>query len=336
MPKVKISFSNYYIRNGFAYLIVLLLGMIPLASESRIHTVKDYLLTIAYYTFAFSFVVFHNKVLFDKILLKRRILVYILCLVGSYFLFYYVSKIITDQWGVPASHGRVLFIFLGDIALGVSIFLTTRYILERKEYYQTSLLKREVELQQLKSQLNPHFLFNALNNIYSYTLHNNKHGNDLILKLSELMRFILDSSEKETITVANEINFIENYITFEKERLGERCTVNYSKNILFENREIAPLILFPFVENAFKYGTDSIQKTSVEIVLFDRADMLKMVVKNSVVNRNQPSTKKGIPNAIRRLELLYQDRYELLIETTDELFIVELTLRYDKNKSADS
>lgn len=328
--------SNYYARNILAYMIILILGLIPLLSESRVQTTRDFVLTLCYYSFVFLVVLLHNKLLLNKILLKKRVLIYILSLIATYFIFYYVSKLITDQWGYPTSHGRVIFIFSGDIALGISIFLTTRYLLERKEYYQTSLLKREMELQQLKSQLNPHFLFNALNNIYSYTLHSNKYGNDLILKLSELMRFILDSAEKEKIPLNHEINFIENYIAFEKERLGDRCTINYSKNILYEGREIAPLILFPFVENAFKYGADSIHKTTVAIELYDKAELLKLIVKNSIINRNQPSTKKGLPNATRRLQLLYPEKHNLQIEITADQFIVDLTLWYDKNKSADS
>lgn len=310
--------------------------MIPLLSESKTPTRKDILLTLCYYTFAFIIVLLHNKLLLDKLLLRKIFLLYSICLVAFYFVFYYVSIAITNQWGYKTSHGRVIFIFLGDIALGISIFLTTRYLLERKEYYQTTLLKREIELQQLKTQLNPHFLFNALNNIYSYTLQNNRFGNELILKLSDLMRFMLESSDKEKITVINEINFIENYIAFEKERLGDRCVLNYSRNILFENREIAPLILFPFVENAFKYGADNIQKTIVEITLSDNAEALKLIAKNSIVNKNQPSTKKGLPNATRRLELLYPDEHHLLIEITEDLFVVDLTLSYGKSKSADS
>ena len=99
-----------------------------------------------------------------------------------------------------------------------------------------------MEIQQLKSQLNPHFLFNALNNIYSYTLHSNKFGNELILKLSELMRFILASAERNKINVEEEIKFIENYIAFEKERLGNRCDIKYDKKINYKERKIAQLM----------------------------------------------------------------------------------------------
>ena len=336
MAKFRLSFANYYFRNIIAYFVVLLLGLLPFFGDLRTITAKRLLLSVAYYSFVFLWVLFHNKVLLSKLILKKRIFLYIFSLPFAYVIWYIVAVWIARYAGLPLNNSYEIFLFIVDTALGTAVFLSAKYLIERKQFYQTSLLKRDIELQQLKTQLNPHFLFNALNNIYSYTLHNNKYGNDLILRLSELMRFILESSEKDKIIVSNEINFIENYIAFEKERLGDRCTIIYSKNILFESREITPLILFPFVENAFKYGADSIQKTTVEIRLDDNTEIVKLVVKNSIINKNQPSTKKGLPNAIRRLELLYPEKHNLLIEITENMFIVDLTLRYDKTKSADS
>ncbi|MBN8699626.1 MAG: histidine kinase [Chitinophagales bacterium] len=224
-----------------------------------------------------------------------------------------------------------VYYFIITLSLGTAIFFTTRYLLERRNFYESAILKREMELQQLRSQLNPHFLFNALNNIYSYTLYNNKFGNELILKLSELMRFILDSAKFDSIPLSKEIGFIENYIAFENERLSNRCQINYSKNILFENREITPLILFPFIENAFKYGADTIQNTTVVIQLYDTKDELKLIVKNNIVKKTNPSTKTGLANAKRRLELLYPDKHKLRIQSSNDEYIVDLTLFYDKN-----
>lgn len=317
-------------------MMVLFIGMIPYTIETKNYTAKEILQTLGYFSFSFVIVLLHNRILFQKLLLKKRVIFYAITLIPTYFLFYYGSGLIMGQLNSGLSHSRQLFFFIADIALGISVFLSTRYLLERKQFYQTSLMKREVELQQLKSQLNPHFLFNALNNIYSYTLDSDKFGNELILRLSDLMRYILDSAKSDSVPLQNEINFIENYMAFEKERLGSRCQVLYTKNILYENRCIEPLILFPFIENAFKHGADTVQKTTVQIQLSDNAEMLRLVVKNTIIPKNKPSTKTGLANAGRRLELLYQENHQLHIETTGDTFIIDLTLQYGKNQSADS
>jgi LytS/YehU family sensor histidine kinase len=305
--------------------------------DARNITTRSVFLVLSYFTFIFLWIVFHNRILLEKLLLKRKIAVYILCIPACYALWFYIKKIFSRYYkSFPVSHTTEIFFFILYTSLGIAIFLSTRYLLERKQFYQTSLLKRETELQQLRSQLNPHFLFNALNNIYSYTLHNDKFGNDLILRLSELMRFILDSSEKEKIPVNDEITFIENYIAFEVERLGKRCSIVYTKNITYNHQQIAPLILFPFIENAFKHGTDTIQKTTVEVLLHDTSNALQLTVKNNIVNRGQPSTKIGLINATRRLELLYPQYHNLQIISGEDEYIVNLSIYYEKDQRTDN
>lgn len=323
--KQNFSFENYYVRNVFAYLVVLFIGTVPFLMEAKYASSKIIIQNIEYFTLSFLIVLFHNRILLQKLLFKRKVILYIISLIPTYFLFYYGTWLIMNK--AMAHSDQVLF-FIVEIALGFAIFLATKYILERKQFFQTTLMKRDAELLQLKSQLNPHFLFNALNNIYSYTLHSDKFGNELILKLSDLMRYILDSENKNAVPLLNEINFIENYIAFEKERLGNRCEILYSKNILYENRCIEPLILFPFIENAFKHGADTIQKTVVQMQLSDTAETLRLIVKNKIIHKNKQSTKIGLANARRRLELLYPAKHELRIETMDDIFIIDLTLQY--------
>jgi LytS/YehU family sensor histidine kinase len=193
------------------------------------------------------------------------------------------------------------------------------------------LLKKESELNQLKAQLYPHFLFNALNNIYGYTLSGNKYGNELILKLSDLMRFILDVGTKELIPLENELQFIENYMAFEKERLGKRCLLNYRKDVSYYKREITPLLLFPFIENAFKYGANSIQPTEINILLIDNSTEFRMIIRNGILNKNTASTKLGLYNSKRRLELIYPKKHELNIKSDNGYYTSELILKYDEN-----
>lgn len=329
--KSRFSFSNFYVRNGIAYLITIAVGVLTFIDKSHPFTGKRFLAASFYYTFVFFWVVFHNRILVQKFLLKKKIIFYILSIPLVFLIWYPVAMVASRNADLPVDPVNELFIYIIFTTLGVSIFLSTKYLLEQKKFYQTSLLKREMEIQQLKSQLNPHFLFNALNNIYSYTLHSNKFGNELILKLSELMRFILDSAERNKITIEEEIKFVENYIAFEKERLGDRCDIKYDKKINYKERKIAPLILFPFIENAFKYGSNTIEKTNIEILIVDNPDNLRLVVKNSIINKDAPSTKKGLPNATRRLELLYPGAHDLLISQEGNMFVVELNLKHEKD-----
>lgn len=330
--KITTLFNNFYWRNLVAYIITMVVSCITLFSDLNFKLTKRDLVGLLYYTFLFVFVFIHNRVLLRKLLVRGKILPYILLLLPAFGVFVFMKKIFLLVFpDIRIQYLLEVYYFIITLSLGTAIFFTTRYLLERRKFYESAILKREMELQQLRSQLNPHFLFNALNNIYSYTLYNNKFGNELILKLSELMRFILDSAKFDSIPLSKEIGFIENYIAFENERLSNRCQINYSKNILFENREITPLILFPFIENAFKYGADTIQNTTVVIQLFDAKNELKLVVKNSIVKKTNPSTKTGLANAKRRLDLLYPDTHVLKIESSRDEYTVDLTLLYDKN-----
>ncbi|MES2374383.1 MAG: histidine kinase [Bacteroidota bacterium] len=274
----------------------------------------------------------HNSLLFEKLLLRGKYLLYVVLFIPVFGLL-----VVTEQQIAIAYHGgKAPFLAISIICFlytccALIVYLAFKYLMERRKFYQLGLLQRDIELQQLKAHLNPHFLFNALNNIYSYTLQHNRYGNELILKLAELMRFILDAGEKNQIKLDEELGFITNYIVFERERLGERCEINLDIAGENRNRLIAPLILFPFIENACKYGADTIQKTDIDIAIESQSKFLKLVVKNNIVNKTPPSTKTGLQKAIRRLELLYPDKHEVLITTDESKFSVELILQYNEN-----
>lgn len=329
--RIRQFFQNFYLRNLLILIVLLAYGYFLAGARSQNATLKDIVFGLLFYVYVFLWALFHNRILFEFLLLKKKYVLYGLSHILGLSIWILVSKAL---FGNAINLTQVylhLLSYLFNAVLIISIYLGYKYIMEKESLYQLNIIKRDIELQQLKTQLNPHFLFNALNNIYSYTLHSNRYGNELILKLSDLMRFILESSEKETILMTDEVRFIENYIAFEKERLGERCILNYEKRIKYPDRKIPPLLLFPFIENAFKYGSNVIQKTEIELLIEDRESSLKMIVKNSIINEKPPSTKKGLPNASRRLELLYPDHHELIISVQEKMFVVDLTLEYDEN-----
>jgi len=187
--------------------------------------------------------------------------------------------------------------------------------------------KAEAELKLLKTQLNPHFLFNTLNNIYSLALIKSPVTADAIGRLSEILDYILYHCDSLYVPLSGEITLLTNYIGLEKLRYDERLTVNFSSNV-DQRVEIAPLILLAIVENAFKHGAgNDIGEPVVDIVM--EAGNNRFVF--TVVNSFQPkatisSPSIGLPNLKQQLELIYPGKHNLAITQTDTLFIVKLTI----------
>jgi len=325
-PSQKKKIVFFIARNLAVYLL-----LIALIYVESLFTKMDPGYAPAFYmmiTCFYVWILIHNVVLFEKLLLRKKYLSYTLLFIAGFMLSAYCDRIIMKP--VLKKEGGMAGIIFANFfytVIGLIFNLAYKYMVERKNRFQLNIMQRDIELQQLKAHLNPHFLFNALNNIYSYTLQQNRYGGELILKLGELMRFILDCSDKSHIKLTDELKFITNYIVFEKERLGERCNIHFNLAGETGEQQIAPLILFPFIENACKYGADTIQKTEIDISIENLPGSLKMTVKNNIVNRTSPSTKTGLLNAIRRLELLYPNKHEVLITTDENKFGVELILQ---------
>jgi hypothetical protein len=321
---MKKAFSNFWIRNAVFFLFVLILARINNDKES--YSAFDRFKVYLSYFVDYVWVLVHNKILVERFLLRKKIKVYFLLLPLSY-LAYFFFFCFFDHYPISLATAITGILNLSAIKLlGLGLYFIVRYIIDRERFYKASLTAKDLEMQLLKGQLNPHFLFNALNNIYSDLITGSKNGQELILKLSELMRYILDSNKKEFVTLGEEIRFIENYMTFEKERLGERCEIVLTKNIEDSNVKIAPLILFTFIENAFKHGTLAIQKSTILISIEAAKGKLQMQVSNPIFPSEQNSTKIGLNNTKRRLELLYPESHRIKIDTSDNRYHVQFYL----------
>ncbi|MCE2994161.1 MAG: sensor histidine kinase [Cyclobacteriaceae bacterium] len=186
----------------------------------------------------------------------------------------------------------------------------------------------EAELKYLKGQINPHFLFNTLNNIYSLARKNSEQTADAVMKLSKLMRFMLYEASHEDILLLQEIKLIGDYIELEKLRYSNRLTIQFETDIDNPAQRIAPLILIHFVENAFKHGVgESRFESSILIRITLQNGVLKALIENSV-EANQGCSevaKIGLANIKRQLQLLYP-RHQLDITQTEQFFKVALTI----------
>ncbi len=186
-----------------------------------------------------------------------------------------------------------------------------------------------LELDALKSQINPHFLFNTLNNIYSLSLSKSDRAPEMILKLSDMMRYVLYECNAGVVKLDREIQFIQNYIDLERIRHGDDIAINFSLNGNASDYEIEPLLLIPIIENSFKHGLNSqIEKGFVEIKLSINDRQLALDVSNSVSGskREKGSHGIGMENVKKRLELLYPSKHKLKISPSEKKWIVNLNL----------
>lgn len=185
----------------------------------------------------------------------------------------------------------------------------------------------ETELSYLKAQINPHFLFNTLNSIYSLAIEKSDYTATAVVKLSGMMRYIISESHKHFVSLEKEINYINDYIELQKFRLGGTVEINYSLQGSYTGKEIAPLILITFVENAFKYGVNPEEYSEIFTGINIEHDMLTLKVENNKVTTSAAKTETsglGIRNTRNRLELLYPGKYKLLIQESAEKFKVHL------------
>lgn len=254
-----------------------------------------------------------------------------------------------------SSYGLVLFYMLAFL-----IRFIQKWQDDEKQRNELEKEKISNELSFLKQQINPHFLFNSLNSIYSLSISQSELTSNAILKLSAILRYVLYETENELVPLENELKVINNYIELQKLRQTEKVTVNYTVEketgkpgvpdktyetgepaVIGEKGEtdepnvfkIEPLILLPPVENAFKHGADNVNKSFIDIRIIIVGNKLEMKVSNSIVTHSSDKTKDsgiGIKNLKRRLELLYPDEHEFEISEKDGIFRVRLLLQLKK------
>lgn len=221
--------------------------------------------------------------------------------------------------------------FFRNVGIAVGLLLV-KLLINQATMQQRALLlekqKTEIELRLLKAQLNPHFLFNTLNNIYSLSLYQSPATSECIGRLSEILDYILYRCHTLTVPLSGEINLLENYIVLEKLRYDERLRVSFKTDVA-DDIEIAPLILLSMVENAFKHGAgEDAGNPWIDIDLRVKDSLFEFTVENSfaVVVTEEPRKKIGLQNLRQQLDLIYPDNYNLITNQAEERFTVKLTI----------
>lgn len=192
---------------------------------------------------------------------------------------------------------------------------------------QTESEKLSAQIASLKSQINPHFLFNTLNSIYATVIDTSPKTADMVDKLSEMMRYTMRDTQNDFVLLEDELHYISNYIELQKIRLDRSVKLAYHSLENVPALRIAPMLLIPFIENAFKHGVNSEQKSRIRVdITMNKAEFQLRVVNNKVSVQQDVSERSGlgIENTKHRLNLLYPSKHLLVIDNGEKEFIVSL------------
>ncbi len=221
------------------------------------------------------------------------------------------------------------FIFLMIVALSTAMKIMEQWRMTEKRAIQAESDKASAELSFLKAQINPHFLFNTLNNIYTLTLMKDDHAPDSILKLSNIMRYVTDDAMTDFVPLQQEVDCIKDYIELQRLRLGEKTKVDVEISGDIDDKKVPPLILMTFVENVFKYGVSKHHRSNITIKLTGDSAGITFFCRNSIFSEKNENRRIGIglKNTKQRLEHLYPNKHILDINTDNKLYTVKLILQ---------
>jgi len=344
------KFLNYLtkiIKNRILYHLVFWLTafivLIQLFKVSATVEKIDYIYT-AIFQFTLMIAVYINLwVLIPKFLISKRILLYALFSIlaitfCSHFNVLLFSELI--DYILPGYYFISYYSFL-DISkfFLVFILLTTllklskewfQLIESKQKFIETEKEKVKIELMALRAQVNPHFLFNSLNVLYSLALKNAKETPESIIKLSDILRYVIYDSNKEKVNIKSEVELINNYLSLQQHRIDKTSSINFAPEIQ-TNVDVAPMLFLPLVENSFKHGVKGdVSNTFVNIILKATNKIVLFNIENNKGSSENPDQNTeggiGLTNIKKRLSLLYPEKHDLSIKEDEQKFIVSLRI----------
>jgi len=225
-----------------------------------------------------------------------------------------------------------LFTTMFVLGISTSLAIMQQWNRDWKLRHELQTKQAVAELAFLKAQINPHFFFNTLNSIYALTYINAETSREVLLKLSGMMRYLLYETQHNTTTISKELTFIKNYVEIMKLRLSDNMLVDLVVPQIIIETSIAPMLLLPFIENAFKHGVNEDNAGSISILIGQESNCLRLRVKNTYTEFDKGTDVDGkgigLANTIRRLALLYKDKYQLTVDNDQNLneYTVHLTI----------
>ena len=349
LPTSNLDLLERLYRNGVIWLVLFVIFF-------AVHSADNYLFravsSLCFVGMVVLLVIFINKVLIDVFLRRGRVVLFILLSVFSIpiwaaastaidaCLLYWIDK---RPFGEMSFSPFILVAFLVRLIWFIATYaITMIFYFQRKENEEKIISdqlkseKLDMELRYLKSQINPHFLFNALNNIYSMVYTHDDNAANGVLKLSEMLRYVLVDCQAEMIPLSKEIKYIENFIDFQMMRMGGRRDVHFEKNVVNENFMIAPMLLQPIIENCFKYSRlethpdghvyVSIRQTNDKFCFEAENTIAQNAV--TIVGTDSEEKKSGIGqrNVQQRLMLHYGENYRFDIQQDKDVYKTRIEL----------
>ena len=276
---------------------------------------KSFLIILFYVNFYY---------LLPRLFKNRKLFSYFLSLLFALAFLCIQQLVYTITFKDALSSGIVILLLSGFLKLAHSLFISEK---------QKKLLENErlnAELNFLKLQINPHFLFNTLNSIYSQAHFRSEQTEHSILKFSRIMRYVLYDSAADKIPLTQDLEYISNYIDLQQLRLSKNITIQYDVSGPVNGLSIAPLLLITFIENAFKHGISYTAPSEIKISIAVTGNELSLTVGNAITQLSRESTGGvGLINARRRLDVLYHGRHLLDVIENDHLYIVNLKIELD-------
>jgi len=308
---------------------------------------------IVFFSFIIAYII--NNFLIPKYLFKGKLLIFsyvmLFVFIAILWLVLYSSILIVvynaynqSDIMVPQKEDIIILVsgnYLIIILAAVIHFIKESYhrlidkntLNEQKQLTEIKL--KEAKLKLLQGQVHPHFLFNMLNNLYGLVKESADESREVIVKLSDLLDYMLYECDKPKVSLKREIEFIQNYIELERIRHDEHFNVKTSFPDLKDDILIAPLILFPFVENAFKHGFHDPERSNLRIEIKTDSETLVFVTKNIITSNKEEQYLQqegkgiGLKNIQERLELIYKNKYQLDIFEKENTFVVKLEIKLD-------
>ncbi len=276
-------------------------------------------------------------ILIPKLMQKKKVLWYILSLFGI-FLFVMLAMLLVNRYehvrSIPWRIPFIISVFPTLFILAIST--TYRFVIDNmhnervQKEKETEHLKTELSF--LRSQVSPHFMFNVLNNTVSLARTRSEQLEPTLIKLSHLLRYMLYESDEDKVSLAKEKDYLQSYIDLQQLRFADNVLIDFESYGNFESYSIEPMLLIPFVENAFKHGIGFIENPEIHIKMMEQNGELRFDVKNKFNLANKECSDKhsgiGLINVQRRLNLLYGDKYKLTIHTNDNWFYINLIFQF--------
>lgn len=334
-------FSNRLSRHllywvAYVFLFTILWGLQDLDFK------KSFILELINLPLKIVLVYFCLEVLMPEYLFKRKFFLFFLFLFLTLILIALLQRVVDntivlhyfftdwERFSVLNLPLIIVTIFkMGIVLVLPSLIKTMNYSTAiEKKHQQLENEKLQAELVVLKNQVHPHFLFNTLNSLYSLVLKKSDIAQDVILKFSSLLRYILYETNQTTVSLSKELIFIKSYLDLEKIRFGKFLQVNWKESGNYTNSKIAPMILLHFIENSVKHSSSADAVATIEVSINVENNLLKMQVRNSKSPNpvNLQTGGIGLNNVKKRLDILYANNYALTIDDQAEYYLINLTI----------